>query len=108
VFGFRANGDGGFEVAALLQRLDQQPGHVGPAANRRRHAVSIDDRPAQGVAVDSRRGSADDADSRDRMDRTDVVAERHAFALERCVDPDVLEPAKAEQMGDRFADCGHQ
>ena len=45
----------GVEITALLQGVRHEPRDVLGAADRRRHAVAIDDRAAQRALIDARR-----------------------------------------------------
>ena len=96
----------GAQVTMLAQPVGDDPRHVGDAAERRRDAVAIDDRPPQRAGVDARRiEQAGEADLRHRVNRDELVAQRDAAVLERGVDADAFELAEAEQMRDVSRTC---
>src|SRR5205807_10366348 len=83
-------------------RLDHAP-------DWRRRAVAIGDDAAQRADIDTGGARASgESDVSDRMDRAELVAQRHARVLERRVDADVVEAAQTEQMRDRLAYLHHR
>jgi hypothetical protein len=87
----------------------ENPRHVGDAAERRRRPVAVDDGAAQRALVDpAATGRQREADSRHRMDRHQLVAQRHPAVLDRRVDADPLEAAEAEEVSHRLPHLHHR
>jgi len=105
----RSRRNRGREVAPLPQRVGDDPRHVRNAAERRRDAVAIDDRPPERAGIDAGRAERSrESDPRNRMDGNQLVAERDAPVLERRIDAHALELPEAEEMGDALAHLEHR
>ena len=97
------------QVAPLAQRVGEDARHVRGAAERRRHAIPVEDGAAQRVLRRCRAVQrAGEADPRDGMDRHEVVAQRHPAVLERRVDADAFEAAEAEEVRHGLAHLRHR
>ena len=99
----------GTKVAALLQPLSHDAGRVAGPSRGRRRAEAGDYGAPQFTRIDAG-GShrAGKLDVRDHVSQRQLVPQRHTIADQRCVNRDVVEPAKAEQMRDALAHVHHR